>query len=125
MRRFVVPLLLLVIFFLFPFQVFIIGEETGIGIQGAVYRYQITGYGNSLIPVTQDIMYVINGIYSGKTAFSILLWALGTILLTVTTWFGLVFADGSRPDFNCQVSFGLVGSCVCYLFSCIAQYGFY
>ncbi len=125
MHRFAVPFLLLVIFFIFPFQVFIIGNETGIGIQGAVYRYQVTSYGNSLIPVTQEIMYIVNGIYSGRTAISIILWALGTILLTITTWFGLIYADGSRPDFTKKVSLGLIGSCACYLFSCIAQYGIF
>ena len=125
MRRVVVPLLLLVIFFMFPLQVFIIGNETGIGIQGAVYRYQVTGYGNSLIPVTSEVMYIVKGNYSGKTALSVILWALGSVLLAFTTWFGLVHADGSRPDYHRQIGLGLAGSCVCYLFSCIAQYGIF
>lgn len=125
MRRFVIPLLLLVIFFLLPLQVFIIGTETGIGIQGAVYRYQVTGYGNSLIPVTTEIMYIVNGNYSGKTALSIILWALGSALLAITTWFGLVYADGSVPGYHRQIGLGLAGSCVCYLLSCMAQYGFF
>jgi len=125
MRRFIVPFLLLFIFFLFPLQVFIIGDEIGIGLQGAVYRYQVTGFGDSLIPITQEIMYIVNGSYSEKTALSIILWVMGTVLLTITTWFGLVYADGNRPDFNRQVSLGLIISCVCYLFSSILQYGFF
>jgi hypothetical protein len=36
-----------------------------------------------------------------------------------------VFVDTSGPGFNRQVGLGLSGSCVCYLFSCIAQYGFF
>jgi hypothetical protein len=125
MSRFTIPVLLLVIFFFLPLQVFIIGTETGIGIQGAVYRYQITGYGTSLIPVMQDLLYVTGGTYSGKTALSIILWVLGTVLLTITTWAGLVYADGSMPDYNRQIGLGLAASCICYLFSCIAQYGFF
>jgi hypothetical protein len=125
MRRLIVPLLLLTIFFLFPFQVFIIGSETGIGIQGAIYRYQVTVYGNSLIPVTSEVMYVVKGIYSGKTAISVILWALGSVVLTLTTWFGLVHADGSRADYQWKTGLGLAGSCGCYLLSCIAQYGFF
>jgi hypothetical protein len=125
MRRFIVVFLLLVIFFIFPLQVFIIGDNAGIGIQGAVYRYQITGYGNSLIPVTQEIMYVVTGIYSGKTALSILLWALGTVLLTITTWFGLTYADAERTDYFRQIGYGLTGSCVCFVLSVVAQYGFF
>jgi hypothetical protein len=123
MRRWIVPFLLLAIFFLFPFQVFIIGSETGIGIQGAVYRYQVTGYGNSLIPVTSEIMYIVNGQYTGKTALSVILWALGTVLLTLTLWFSLVNADGTVADYYRQIGFGIAGSCVCYLLSCIVQYG--
>jgi hypothetical protein len=125
MRRFVVPFLLLVIFFLLPLQVFIIGSETGIGIQGAVYRYQVTGYGNSLIPVTSEIMYIVKGNYSGKTALSVILWALGSALLAVTTWFGLVYAYDNMPDYHRQIGLGLAGSCICCLLSCIAQYGFF
>jgi hypothetical protein len=125
MRRFIVPLLLLVIFFIFPLQIFIIGNETGIGIQGAVYRYQVTGYGNSLIPVTSEIMYIVKGNYTGKTAFSVILWALGSLLLTITTWFAFVYSDGNRPDYHRLIGLGLTISCVCYLLSCIIQYGIF
>lgn len=123
MVRFLAPFLLLVIFFIFPLQVYVIGNDTGIGIQGAVYRYQMTVYGNTLIPVTQDIMYIVNGIYTGKTALSVILWALGTLILTITTWYGLVHADSSERDFNRKVSIGLAGSCIFFLAACIAQYG--
>jgi hypothetical protein len=122
-RRLLIVIILCGIFFLYPLQVYVIGDGVGIGIEGAVYRYQISSYGTSLIPITSDIMFIIKGIYSGKTALSIILWALGTILLTITTWFGLVYVDSSKPDFNRQVSLGLAGSCICYLFSCIDQYG--
>lgn len=125
MNRFLIALLLCGIFLIFPFQVYIIGNETGIGIEGALYRYQVTGYGNSLIPVTSDIMYVANGIYSGKTALSIILWALGTVLLTFTTIFGLIFAFTERSDYLQQIFLGILGSCCCYIASCIAQYGFF
>jgi hypothetical protein len=125
MRHFLLIIALLVIFFLFPLQVFIIGEETGIGFQGAVYRYQITGYGNSLIPITQEAMYIANGIYSGKTALSVILWVLGTIVLTITMWFGLVYSWDNRQDFGNRIGLGLAGSCICYICSCITQYGIF
>jgi hypothetical protein len=125
MRRFVVPLIFLLLLFLFPFQAFIIGNEIGVGMQGAVFRYQVSGYGISLIPIPQEVMYIYYGIYSGKTALSVIIWALGTILLTMTTWYSLVYADGSNPDYNRQISLGLTGSCICYLISCIARYGIF
>jgi hypothetical protein len=126
MRYLLIPILLVGILFFFPFQVFIIGNDTGIGIQGAVYRYQVTGFGNSLIPLPQEVMYIVNGIYSGKTALSVILWALGTILLTATTWYGIVFAENSIPEkYQRQVILGLTGSCGCFLCSCIIQYGIF
>jgi len=125
MRRFLVPLLCVIIFFLFPLQVFIIGNDLGIGIQGAVYRFQVTSYGDSLITIGEEINYIIQGIYSGKTAFSVILWALGTVLLTITTWFGLIYADGNKPDYHRLVRLGLAGSCIIYLISCITQYGIF
>lgn len=125
MRRCIIAFFLVLIFFILPLQVFIIGNNTAIGIQGAVYRYQVSEYGNSLIPVTQELMYILSGIYTGKTAMSIVLWILGTVLLTITTWFGLVYANDTRSDYYRQTGLGLAGSCVCYLLSCIAQYGFF
>ena len=125
MRRYLIALILCGIFFLFPFQIYIIGSDVGIGIEGAVYRYQITSYGNTFIPITSDIMFIVNRIYSGRTALSIIIWALGTALLTATTIFGLIYAHDPRLDYIRQLSIGLLGTCSCYLISCIAQYGFF
>ena len=125
MRNYILAFLLCGIFFLFPFQVYVIGNGIGIGIEGAVYRLQITSYGNAFLPITSDILYILRGIYSGKTALSILVWVLGTVLLTATTIFGLIFAGDSRTDYSRQITFGLIGTCICYLISCIAQYGFF
>jgi len=124
-RKYLLAFLLLGLFFLFPFQIYLIGGGLGIGIEGAVYRFQITTYGNSFLPITSDIMYIINGIYSGRTALSIIIWCLGTILLSLTLVFALSFIDSTRPDYYQQITFGLCGTCVCYLMSCIAQYGFF
>ena len=124
-RTYILAFLLCGIFFLFPFQVYVIGSGTGIGIEGGVYRYQITSYGNSFIPITSDMMYIVHGIYSGKTALSVIVWGLGTILLTATTVFGLVFVNSARQDYFRQITLGLIGTCICYLISCIIQYGFF
>jgi hypothetical protein len=110
-------------FFILPLHVYVIGDFTGIGIQGAVYRYQISGYGVTLIPITRDIVFIKTGIYSGKTALSVILWLLGTILVTCTTIFGLVFVGDPRTDYYRKISLGLIGASTCYLLSCIAQYG--
>lgn len=123
MKQHLLAILLCIIFLFFPFQVYLIGTDTGIGVQFATFRYQVTAYGNSLIPLTSDAQYVMNGIYSGKTALSILIWILGTFLLASTTIFSMVFAVGKRRDYYNQICLGLIACCVCYLISCMFQYG--
>ena len=125
MRQIILALLLCGVFFFLPFQIYLIGEDNGIGIQGAVYRFQISGYGNLLIPITRDVMYVVNGVYSGKTALSIIMWSLGTLLLAATTVFGLIHADNNRTDFYRRIGLGLLAVCICYLVSCIVHYGWF
>jgi hypothetical protein len=124
-RRFILPFLLCLIFFILPLQVFIIGENSGIGIQSAVYRYQITSYCTSLIPLTREAIYVVDGVYTGKTALSIIVWIAGTALLTCTTIFSLLYTQEGRADMRRQISYGLLGSCAFYLVSCVTQYGIF
>jgi len=122
-RRYIVLFILCFIFFFLPLQVYIIGDFTGIGVQGATFRYQVSGYGTSLIPVTRDLMFVSSGIYFGRTALSNILWALGTLLLTCTTLFALINVKDETVDWFRQISYGLVSACLIYICACIAQYG--
>ncbi len=46
-RQYLLLILLCIIFFFLPLQVFIIGDFSGIGVQGAVYRYQTSVYGTA------------------------------------------------------------------------------
>lgn len=95
------------------------------GIQGAVFRYQMTAYGTSLIPITYELQYVLMNLYNGNAAVSVVLWALGTLVLTSTTILAFIF-------WNCisyrQLRFivmGIASTCVLYLVSCIIHYGLF
>jgi hypothetical protein len=123
-HRYFLFILLCAIFFVFPLQIFIIGDYSGIGIQGAVYRYQVSGYGANFFPVTREIGFILNGTYTGRTALSIILWVLGTTLFACTTIFSFLHIDDIRIKYYHQVMYGLIASCCIYLGSCIAQYGF-
>jgi hypothetical protein len=93
------------------------------GIQGAVYRYQITEQGNSLIPITNEISYITSGLYTGRSAFSVIFWVLGTIMLVIITAYALIY--GSRIT-HTQVrimTIGLAGAGIGYISSCIVRYG--
>ena len=125
MRRYIVFFALCLIFFILPLQVFIIGDFTGIGIQGAVYRYQTSGYGTYFFPITREIVFVLNGTYWGRTALSVLLWVSGTVLMACTAIFAFLHVHDTSENFYRQVTRGLITSCGIYLGSCIAQYGFF
>ena len=125
MRRYIVFFTLCLIFFILPLQVFIMGDFTGIGIQGAVYRYQTSGYGTYFFPITREIVFVLNGTLSGRTALSVLLWVSGTVLLACTTIFAFLHVNDTTENYYRQIACGLIASCGIYLGSCIAQYGFF
>jgi len=125
MRHFFLPFLLCLIFFIVPLQVFIISDSnTGIGIQGATYRFQVTIFGDSFIPITKEIGYITSGLYSGKTALSVILWALGTIALACTTIFSLIHAGEEKYFRDMRIFLGIITASGLYLGSCIIQYGF-
>jgi hypothetical protein len=101
------------------------GDFTGIGIQGAVYRYQTSGYGTYFFPLTREIVFVLNGTYFGRTALSVLLWVLGTALMVCTAIYSFLHVDDTTENYYRQLACGLIVSCGIYLGSCIAQYGFF
>ena len=93
------------------------------GIQGAVFRYQISSQGNSLIPITTEMMYVTSGLYDGKTAISVIFWVLGTSILTVLTILSLVHWTGLSSQHIWIIILGTAGAGISYLVSCGFQYG--
>jgi hypothetical protein len=122
-RTWIIPLSLLIFFFFLPLQCFIIGDNQGLGIQGAAYRYQITGIGVSLIPITHEIGYVTIGIYQGKTALSVILWGAGTFVLVCTVLLSIILMNRITPSILEYIIIGITSSCILYLGSLVFQYG--
>lgn len=125
MKTGIITLCLCAFFFILPLQCTIIGNDLGVGFQGAVYRYQITTQGNSLLPITRELGYVISGTYEGRTAFSILSWVIGTIMLAIITLLGLISANKLGPRHLQIIVLGLIGAGASYLISCFFQYGMF
>lgn len=109
--------------FVLPLQCFIIGDYAGLGVQGAVFRYQITGQGTSLMPVIYEIEYVTSGVYQGKNAVSVILWIMGTLVLVCTTILSLIYWNNIPRRALGFIFFGIAGSCILYLGSCVVRYG--
>jgi|GEM_PF-1269961 len=116
---------LLLFCFIIPLNVYSIGADRGIGIQGSFYRYQETAYGPILITLAQDIWYVTSGIYSGRTALSIVLWVTGSSLLVTATLVTLTRTDYFNRYMPTLSGFLLIGAGALYVGSCIAQFGLF
>jgi hypothetical protein len=93
------------------------------GIQGAVYRYQITPQGSSLIPITNEITYVTSGVYTGRTALMVIFWSLATFILSGTTAGALILWNRITRNQIQIITISLAISGLGYLASCISQYG--
>ena len=125
MRTWIIACCLCIFFFFLPLQCFIIGDNLGFGVQGAVFRYQMTLEGNSFIPITRELGYVTAGIYSWRSTLSVVLWTLGTIVLAATTILSLVHWNLFPHSRFKIILAGLVSASIFYLGSCVAMYGLF
>ena len=95
----------------------------GYGIQGAVYRYQITTHGASFIPVTTEVTYVTGGLITGKTAISIMFWALGTLVLSIAAAVSLILGNRLTENWFSKLVQATALAGICYIASIGIQYG--
>ena len=114
------PAILHAIILLIPVNIYVIGDRLGAGIQWPLFRYQETYLGGSLITIFSDAGYVIQGIIYGKTAFSIVLWILGAILLTMAFLMSLFPEKSYSTRFR---GFALIFGALLFLLSSFVQYG--
>jgi hypothetical protein len=82
MTRLTLPLICeCLLLFLVPLNIYVIGDNLAQGVQWALFRYQQSYLGNSLILIHKDYLYVADGILRGSSASSTLLWIAGAVLL--------------------------------------------
>ena len=122
-RTFLIALMVCTICFFLPLQIYIISGNAGFGIETALFRYQVSAQGTSLILLTTDLSYVTGGLYSGRTALSVCFWIAGSIALIITTALSLIFAWDMKKKQIRIINYGLIGSAVLFLISCMLQYG--
>jgi hypothetical protein len=122
-RTWIIAVGLCIFCFILPLQCFIIGNDLGLGIQGAVFRWQMTIHGDSLIPITQELKFIDMGIYTGKTAHSVILWTLGTVVLALTTMVSLMHWNRLPRSRLRFLIMGLTAAGMLYLASLCVQYG--
>lgn len=118
-----IPLVLVLILFIIPLNMYVIGPWIGTGVQWALFRYQDTSYGTSLITLMQDFEYITTGILTGKTVFSIAFWIAGTILLVIASITLGVMVLEEMNDKRQLPGLMVVASSILFLASCMTQYG--
>ncbi|HOS81432.1 MAG TPA: hypothetical protein PK445_01760 [Methanolinea sp.] len=115
----ILPLVLLVV----PLNLYVIGDWLGTGVQWALFRYQETSYGPSLITIASDIGYVISGLITGRTAISFILWDAGAVILVVSFLVLLLAVAEGKVQWMRYAGVAVAASGVLLVASCIAQYG--
>ena len=94
----------------------------GVGLAGAFYQAKVTGYGTTFLPVTADIDYILQGLYSGRTMVSVLSWILGSLLIMAATVLWLI-DDNYHNRLQRITGLLLISSGGFYLASVVIRYG--
>jgi hypothetical protein len=123
MTRYLVSVFLLLLCFIMPVQIYVIGDGIGAGVQGAFFRYQESSYGTNLITINQEVQYVISGIYDGRTALSVFVWVMGDIMLVIATILALTLDRESDKRRFATICVSLILSGIYFLISAQLQYG--
>jgi hypothetical protein len=111
-------LLLLVI----PIHVYLIGDGIGVGIQSAILNYKSTYLGDSLTHAFIELNYVLSGLITGKTAYSILLWFAGFLLLLIAL-LSIILAGYHEEVRDRRSGYLYLAAGLCFLVSIFIQYG--
>jgi hypothetical protein len=123
MTRLSLPLIIECLLFFVPLNLYGIGNNLANGIQWALFRYQESSLGNSLILIHRDLGYVLNGTLKGSSAFSTVIWIFGAFLLVAALILLTVAAvqDDTRPVKPAGL-LNIAGG-VLFLVAMIVQYG--
>ena len=84
MVKYRIPLIVQCLLFLIPLNIYMWGDWIIVDLQWALFRYQQSPYGNSLIPVYKDISYIVLGQTTGLyNVLSTVFWITGCVLLII------------------------------------------
>ena len=84
MNTYRIPLLLQCLVFLIPLNIYMWGDWLLVNLQWALFRYQQSPYGNSLIPGHKDIEYIYLGQNTGLyNIAAALFWTTGVAILLI------------------------------------------
>ncbi len=121
--KYKVSLILQCLVFLVPLNIYVIGDWLGSGVQWALFRYQQTYMGTSLILVTRDATFVLTNIISGRSAVSLILWAAGVFLFIVALILVILANTGQDYSLIKKASVITIAGGIIITISILVQYG--
>ena len=123
MNKYKISLLLQCLVFLIPVNIYVIGDWLGTGVQWALFRYQQTYLGDSLILVTRGITYALNGTIGGMSGISLVLWATGALLFIIALILVILANIKEDPARIKNASLFTLAGGIIFFVSIILQYG--
>jgi hypothetical protein len=97
MTRLTLPFICECLLLCIPLNIYVIGNNLAEGIQWALFRYQQSSQGNSLILIHKDLHYVTGGILRGASATSTIIWVVGAVLLVAAVLVLAIAAARHNP----------------------------
>ena len=85
-----------------PVNIYAIGDFIGAGISFPFFKFQISFAGKMLFSISQELSYVLNGIYHHNTAISILVWIAASVFLISTVI--VIFMNTVKRDIRLKHS---------------------
>jgi hypothetical protein len=123
MTRLRLPLIVECLLFFVPLNIYGIGNNLATGVQWALFRYQQSYLGNSLILIHRDLGYVLNGTLRGSSAYSTAFWILGTFLLVAALILLLVATLQDEARMVKPAGLLTIAGGVLFLVAMLVQYG--
>ena len=106
-----------------PLNIYVIGDNLAEGVQWALFRYQQSPVGNSLILIHKDIHYVAGGILKGASASSTVIWVAGAVLLVAAAVVLALAAVQGSPGLIRPAGILTIVTGVLFLLAEIVEYG--
>jgi hypothetical protein len=123
MVRYKILLFLQCLILLIPLNVYMWGDWLLVNVQWALVRYQQSPYGPSIIPIYNDILYIVQGQTTGM--YNILaasFWAIGSVLLLLALLLTLIAWVNERPGLTRTTSILMLCSGVFFCFSALGRF---
>lgn len=116
-------LILQLLIFLIPLNIYVIGDWIGSGIQTLFFRYQETSLGNGFIFLHREIGFIFNGIISGKSAIASMIWMIGVVIICIAML--LLIAAYAHDELSfVRYAFLLnIGGALLFTIAILIQYG--